>query len=309
MSATGEIPIEVRGLTRTFGAVLALAPLELDVGPGITGLLGPNGSGKSTLLRMLVGLVRPSAGSARVSGVELRGDGTAVRRRAAFSPGEIAFYGELSARDHLAWFLRGRDADAMPRALRMAQALGLPMGRRVQAYSHGMKRQLLFCAALAPRVPVRILDEPSEGLDPEKRGALLDLLEEDARSGTAILLSSHHLGEVDRVCGRIVFLNGGRLIAVEEARALRGRAERLVHVEYGSAAEEPGLRAALERAAAELGARLDGTRLVAELPARDPRPFLQALTARVELPAPHSIGYGQVSLAELYRDLYGVEAC
>jgi hypothetical protein len=107
-----------------------------------------------------------------------------------------------------------------------------------------------------------------------------------------------------------VFLNAGRMIAVEGAAELRGRAERLVHVDYGRAAEEPALRAALERAAAELGgARLDGTRLVAELPARDPRPFLQALAARGELPAPQSIDYGTVSLAELYRDLYGVEAC
>jgi ABC-2 type transport system ATP-binding protein len=312
VSASDTAPIEIRGLSRRFGAALALAPLELDLGPGITGLLGPNGSGKSTLLRMLVGLVRPSAGSARVAGVELQGDGTAVRRRCAFSPGEIGLYGELTGRQHLAWLLRGRDPEALPRALRMAEALELPLGRRVQAYSHGMKRQLLAAAALAPRVPVRILDEPSEGLDPSKRGALLDLLAEDSRTGTAILLSSHHLGEVDRICGRFVFLNAGRLVTVEDAASVRERSERRVHVEYGSAAEAPSARAALERAAAAFSgarARLDGTRLVAELDQRDPRAFLKALAERAELPPPQSIGYGQVSLAELYRDLYGVDAC
>jgi ABC-2 type transport system ATP-binding protein len=312
MSASDTPPIQIRGLTRRFGPALALAPLELEIGPGITGLLGPNGSGKSTLLRMLVGLVRPSAGAARVAGVELAGDGTAVRRRCTFSPGEIGLYGELSGREHLAWLLRGRDAEALPRARRMAEAFELPLAKRVQAYSHGMKRQLLAAAALAPRVPLRILDEPSEGLDPSKRGALLDLLEQDARAGTAILISSHHLGEVDRICGQFVFLNAGRLVSVEDARGVRERSERLVHVEYGSEAEAPGVRDALQRAAAGLPgarARLDGTRLVAELDARDPRAFLGALAERAELPPPRSIAYGQLSLAELYRDLYGVDAC
>ena len=309
--APGAATIEIRGLTRRFGKQLALAPLELALGPGVTGLLGPNGSGKSTLLRMLVGLVRPSGGTARVAGVELSGDGTAVRRRCTYSPGEIALYGELRGRAHLEWFLRGRGPEALARARRLTDALELPLRKRVHAYSHGMKRQLLFAAALAPRVGVRILDEPSDGLDPSKRGTLLDLLAEDAAAGTTILLSSHHLGEVDRACAVFVFLNEGRLVAIE-------RAERLIQIEYGPALERPAARAALGGAVAALtgasgrpglGARIDGTRLIAELPARDPRELLAALARTPGLPAPESIRYGEVSLADLYRDLYGVEAC
>ena len=304
-------PVVTRGLSRRFGDKLALAPLDLELRPGITGLLGPNGSGKSTLLRILVGLVRPTTGGATVAGIELEGDGTAVRRRCAYSPGEIALYGEFRAGDHLDWFLRGRDGEARERARRMAEDLGLPLNKRVHTYSHGMKRQLMFAAALAPRVPLRILDEPSDGLDPQKRGALVELLAEDAAAGTSILLSSHHLGEVDRVCRHFVFLNAGVLVTTEDAAEVRARAERLVQVDYGSALEDPGARAALEQALSPLAGvrtQLEGPRLVAELDSDDARPFLAAI-GREGAPSPRSVRFGEVSLSELYRDLYGVEAC
>src|SRR5690606_36610875 len=159
------------------------------------------------------------------------------RRRCTYAPGELALYGELTGRDHLRWFLRGRGRPALGRALGIATDLGLPLERRVRGYSHGMKRQLLFAAALAPDVRVRVLDEASEGLDPTKRGQILDLLAADARRGTAILLSSHHLGEVDRVCDRLVFLNEGRKVGDEDAAEVRERAQRLVRVRYADQAE------------------------------------------------------------------------
>src|SRR5687768_8445087 len=174
----GPGTIVARGLTRRFGTKVALEPTDLDVAAGsVTGLLGPNGSGKSTLMRMLVGIVPRDAGTASVDGVELTGDGTAVRRRCTYSPGEIALYGELRGADHLDWFLRGRERDALTRAREIAESFELPLRKRVHGYSHGMKRQLVFAAALAPRVAVRILDEPSEGLDPHKRAAMIDALE------------------------------------------------------------------------------------------------------------------------------------
>ena len=306
-TTTGDGRIEVRGLTRRFGGTVALHPVDLEVGPGgVTGLLGPNGSGKSTLLRMIVGLVRPDAGTARVDGVPLSGDGTAVRRRCTYSPGEIGLFGEMRARDQLLWFLRGRDRAARARARQIADRLGLPLGKRVHAYSHGMKRQLMFAAAMAVEVPVRILDEASEGLDPSKRSTVLDLLEEDAARGTTVLLSSHHLAEVDRSCERFAFLNEGRLISVEDAAAIRDRAARLVSLTYHDGIE------GLERAFADvpgIAARVHGRRVVVELPERDPRPFLNALAGRGDLPAPETLEYGEVSLQQLYRDLYGVEAC
>lgn len=299
--------IVARGLTRAFGAKTALHPTDLDLGPGgVIGLLGPNGSGKSTLLRMLVGLVRPDGGSAQVAGAVLSGDGTAIRRRCTYAPGELAVYGELHARDHLAWLLRGRERGAHARAVRIAEELGLPVDARVRTYSHGMKRQMLFAAALAPDVPVRILDEPTEGLDPTKRGTVLDLLAADARNGTTVLLSSHHLGEVDRVCDRLVFLGNGRKIADETADAVARRARKLVRITYAADTDLARVESSL---AARPGVRVvrDGARFSVHLDVEDPRPFLSALASAGAVPA--TVEYGQLSLQELYRELYGVEGC
>ncbi|MBL8862251.1 MAG: ABC transporter ATP-binding protein [Planctomycetes bacterium] len=304
-----EPTIVARGLARAFGARTALHPTDLALGPGgVIGLLGPNGSGKSTLLRMLVGLVRPDAGSAVVAGVPLAGDGTAIRRRATYAPGELALYGELSGRDHLGWLLRGRERAARSRAIALAETLGLPLSARVRSYSHGMKRQLLFSAALAPAVPVRILDEPTEGLDPTKRGEVLDLVADDARAGRTILLSSHHLGEVDRACDRLVFLAAGRKIADETAASVARRARRLVRVAY---ATEADLLLAEREVGRLAGAspRREAGRLSVLLEDDDPRAFLAALSDLRVLPAPQSVEYGQISLQELYRELYGVEGC
>lgn len=300
--------IVVRGLARRFGERQALAPLDLDVAPGVTGLLGPNGSGKSTLLRLLTGLVRPDAGSASVDGVPVVGDGLAVRRRVTYAPGEIALYGDLRAGEHLEWFLRGRGREAVRRARELAEALELPLSKRVHTYSHGMKRQLMFAAALAPRVAVRILDEVSEGLDPNKRSVVLQLLGEDAARGTTILLSSHHLAEVEGACATYVFLESGRLIGVERADALRERAGRMLHLEYAADV------AALARASLESlrGAELKvvrGGRVTLELECADPREVLAQLGALEGLPPPRAVHYGELALRDLYRDLYGVEAC
>ncbi|MDA1266763.1 MAG: ABC transporter ATP-binding protein [Planctomycetota bacterium] len=302
-SLTGAGTLHCRGLTRRFGEKLALAPTDLDLGPGgVIGLLGPNGSGKSTLMRCLVGLVRPDAGTAILDGVELVGDGTAIRRRVTYAPGEMHLYGEMKGGEHLDWLLRGREPGALERARTMAGDLDLPLERKVRGFSHGMKRQLLFVAAMAPATRIRILDEPTEGLDPTKRGEVLDLLAADAARGTTVLLSSHHLGEVDRSCKRLLFLNAGKLIADETPAKVHERATRLLHL--GFAGEAP---AALDALDGVESVRREGPRAAILLIDKDPRRFLGALAARQDLPAPTSVEHGRVSLTELYRDLYGVE--
>jgi ABC-2 type transport system ATP-binding protein len=299
--------IAARGLRKRFGSKEAVKPFDVEVRAGeVTGLLGPNGSGKSTFLRMLTGLVPRDGGTATVAGVALVGDGTAVRRRAVALPGETSLYLELSGDRHLRWLLRGRDHGALDRARTVARAMELPLERRVRTYSHGMKRLLLLAACLGPDVPVRILDEPTEGLDPTRRAAVLDLLAAEAARGACVLLSSHHLGEVDRACARILFLNQGELIADQDAAALHERTRRLVRLTWPEGTDAAGLAPALERCGAE-SVLVRGESASAFLRDADPRPFLAALAREGDLPAPRQAVYGDLSLADLYRDLYGLE--
>jgi ABC-type multidrug transport system ATPase subunit len=214
----------------------------------------------------------------------------------------------MRAREHLDWLLRGREREARERARRIAESFELPLKSRVRTYSHGMKRQLLFAAALAPRVAVRILDEASEGLDPSRRGVLLETLLADAREGTTIVLSSHHLGEVDRACASLVFLHQGRVVHTGSANAVRGRAARLMRLRFASEREREDFESRVGLLPCKL-ARRDRTLAILELDDGDPRAFFAALAARRELPAPSAIEYGEPSLEELYRDVYGVEAC
>lgn len=297
--------IVCRGLKRRFGDKQALKGIDLEVGPGgITGLLGPNGSGKSTLMRCLTGLIRPDAGYALVDGLQVRGDGADVRARLTYSPGELHLYGEMRADEHLRWLLRGREPEAHERALEMAQRFDLPLTLKVRGYSHGMKRQLCFAAALAPRVRLRILDEITEGLDPSRRGQVLDVLREDADSGTTLLLSSHHLGEVDRACDRMIFLNEGELIADESPASVLERTSRLVHLTYAEALTEEQLT----RLRGPTVERIQpaGERVSVWIRKSDPREFLAALAGQTDLQSPLRIEYGSLSLAEMYRDIYGV---
>ena len=297
--------IVCRGLKRRFGDKQALKGIDLEVGPGgITGLLGPNGSGKSTLMRCLTGLIRPDAGYALVDGLQVRGDGADVRARLTYSPGELHLYGEMRADEHLRWLLRGREPEAHERALEMAQRFDLPLTLKVRGYSHGMKRQLCFAAALAPRVRLRILDGITEGLDPSRRGQVLDVLREDADSGTTLLLSSHHLGEVDRACDRMIFLNEGELIADESPASVLERTSRLVHLTYAEALTEAQL--ALLRGPTVESIQPAGERVSVRIRKSDPREFLAALAEQTELQGPLRIEYGSLSLAEMYRDIYGV---
>jgi len=297
------------GIARSFGTKVALAPTDLDLEAGsIVGLLGPNGSGKSTLLRCLLGLVPRDAGTARLDGVELSGDGTAVRKRVAYAPGEIELHAEMRGKDHLDWLLRGRGDGASVRARSIAEDFGLPLDRRVRTYSHGMKRQLLLAAAFAPDVRARILDEATEGLDPTRRSEVLARIADDAARGTTILLSSHHLGEVDRVCDALVFLADGRKVAEESSASIAVRAARILRMTFEEGtdlapvasyfAKVPGARV-----------RLDGMRATVELVDGDPRAILAAALASPLLPRPLAIASGELSLAELYRDVYGVEGC
>src|SRR3954470_12382323 len=215
--------IELHELTRTFGAFTALDRVTLALPPGRVGLLGPNGAGKSTLLKVLMGLIPPTAGTGRVLDQDLGGDRDAagnwrLRRLIGFMPEADALVPGLTGLEYvsLAGELYGMPRrEAQRRAHEVLSYLELEEARyrRVEEYSTGMKQRAKLAQAIVHDPPALLLDEPTSGLDPAGRDAMLDLLARLARDhGKALLLSTHLLGDVERVCTAVVILHQGRVL-------------------------------------------------------------------------------------------------
>jgi ABC-2 type transport system ATP-binding protein len=218
--------IEASGLTKRYGSgVLAVDRLDLRVEPGqVYGFLGPNGAGKTTTLRMLVGLIRPTAGSAMVAG-HTPGAPAGLAQIGVMVE-EAVFYPYLSGRDNL--LVVARYCRLAPSAVDPALSwVGLqPAGRfKFKTYSTGMKQRLGLAAALMKDPKVLLLDEPSNGLDPEGMVWLRQLLRGFAAKGGTALVSSHLLGEIEQMCDRVAILQGGRMLREGPVASLRAAAE------------------------------------------------------------------------------------
>ena len=203
--------IEVRGLTKRFGDITAVDDLSFTVGAGtVTGFLGPNGAGKTTTLRMLLGLIRPDAGTAVINGRPYR----EVRDQVGASLEATGFHPGRTARAHLRTraIARGLDGAGIDAVLAMVDLAG-DANRRTGVFSLGMKQRLGLAAALLGDPEVLILDEPANGLDPEGVKWLRGLLRGLAGQGRTIFVSSHLLTEVTQTVDHVVIVNRGRLIA------------------------------------------------------------------------------------------------
>jgi len=225
-----------RGLTKTYGGVAAVDHLDLRVPAGLLyGFLGPNGAGKTTTIRMLLGLIHPTSGSAEVLGEAVSpGRGTAVLRRVGALVEEPAAYRYLSGRRNLEYFARvaGPRDDARRRLARVDEVLALvdltaAAGKRVRAYSQGMRQRLGIARALLGAPEVLVLDEPTNGLDPQGIAEIRALLRRLADDGTTVFVSSHLLAEVEAVCDRVGVLAHGRLVAEGPPSNLRPAGTRL----------------------------------------------------------------------------------
>jgi len=217
--------IRTHALTKAYGRKIALRDLDLTIMQGeIFGYLGPNGAGKTTTLRLLLGMLRPTSGRAEVLGLDAWGDAVAVHRRVGYVPGEPALYDRMTGRQHLDYFghLRGH-VDAK-RSAGLAERLDLDLGSPARALSRGNRQKLALVLALMSQPELLVLDEPTSGLDPLVQQEFYALLHEHTTAGGSVLLSSHVLGEVQRVADRIGVLRAGRLVAVERLDDMRGKA-------------------------------------------------------------------------------------
>jgi ABC-2 type transport system ATP-binding protein len=227
--------IRTHGLCKSFGRVVAVDDLDLEVEEGeIYGFLGPNGSGKTTTVRMLLGLVLATSGSIQVLGREMPRRGREVLPEVGALVEGPAAYAGLSGRANLALLdAMGVGGSRSDRARRVDDALdrvglGGVDGRPVRAYSLGMRQRLGLAATLIRRPRLLVLDEPTNGLDPQGIREIRDLLAELNREGTTVFLSSHLLAEVEQLCDRVGVLDRGRLVVQDRLDALRGPTGRLL---------------------------------------------------------------------------------
>ncbi|WP_051684112.1 ABC transporter ATP-binding protein [Blastococcus sp. URHD0036] len=225
--------VECAGLTKRFGRTVALCDVDLVVGPGeVVGYLGPNGAGKTTTLRILMGFVRPTAGSARVLGRDAWREAARVHRDVGHLSGEPALHDRLTGREHVRATARLRGQDDLRRAMQIAGRLDLDLDRPARALSKGNRQKLAVVLAFMSDPLLLVLDEPTSGFDPLVQQEFQAMLAEHTAAGGSALLSSHVLGEVQRTADRIAVLRAGRLVAVEEMDVLRARSLHRVRASF-----------------------------------------------------------------------------
>ena len=219
--------IELKQLTKKYGDFTAVDFLSLRIEPGeIFGLLGPNGAGKTTTILMMLGLTEPTSGSATVCGIDATRHPMQVKRRVGYMPDDVGFYEDRTALDNLIYTARLNRipaAEARERALTLLDRVGLAAAaeQRVGTFSRGMRQRLGLADVLIKRPDVIILDEPTLGIDPEGVRELLVLIRDLSRNeGLTVLLSSHHLHQVQQICDRVGLFVRGKLIAVGDIDTL-----------------------------------------------------------------------------------------
>jgi ABC-2 type transport system ATP-binding protein len=225
----GDVVIRATGLTKRYGDNIAVDGIDFEVRAGeIVGILGPNGSGKTTTILMLLGLTEPSSGYAEVAGFNPLREPLEVKRRVGYLPDQVGFYDGLTALDNLTYTgrLAGLTREEIDR--RFADAIirvGLAdvMRARVGTFSQGMRQRLGLAEILMKQPTIAILDEPTTALDPHSTQEFLDMIRGLKADGTAVLLSSHHLDQVQSVCDRVALFNRGRIALSGTVTELAGR--------------------------------------------------------------------------------------
>jgi linearmycin/streptolysin S transport system ATP-binding protein len=237
-ASAAEVVLSCRSLRKAYGPLTAVRDLSLWIADGETyGLLGPNGAGKTTAISMVAGVLEPDAGEIVISGERLTVRAAGTRRHIGYVPQEVAVYPDLTARENLRFFARLYGMSRAERRARTEEVLatiGLQerAGELVSKYSGGMRRRLNIGIGLLHRPRLLILDEPTVGVDPQSRNAILESVATLSAEGMAVLYTTHYMEEAERLCDRVGVLDEGRLIAegtVRQLTALVGESDQ-VHV-------------------------------------------------------------------------------
>jgi ABC-2 type transport system ATP-binding protein len=223
--------IEIDGLSKHYGRRRGVENLRLNVEKGsLYGFLGPNGAGKTTTIRLLLGLLKPSSGSARICGLDIRKKNLKIREHVGYLPGDVRFYNHLSGYRMLKLIADLRGYECRSRAEELAKFLDLDLSIKIRTHSRGMKQKLGIIQAMMHDPEVLILDEPTNGLDPLVQKRVYDLLQEYAEDGGTVFFSSHIISEVERICHRVAIIREGRLVADDNVASLQAKSVQIQYV-------------------------------------------------------------------------------
>jgi ABC-2 type transport system ATP-binding protein len=209
--------------------------LDMQVVPGeVYGFLGPNGAGKTTTIRVLMDIIRPTAGRASVFGLDCQKDGVQIRHRVGYLPGELSLYAHMRADQYLKMVaaVRGNSVESTYYN-KLCSQLDLDTRRQMQTYSHGNKQKVGLVAAFMGKPDLLILDEPTSGLDPLAQQTVLELVRQARSEGRTVFFSSHNLSEVQAVCDRVGIIRDGQLVAAEQVESLTRKQFHRLRLNFG----------------------------------------------------------------------------
>jgi ABC-2 type transport system ATP-binding protein len=279
------------------GTKPALDNLDLSIQPGeIFGYLGPNGAGKTTTIRLLLDLIRPTAGHASILGMDVRRNSVELHRRIGFLPGELSLWDSLTAKQVIRYIGNLRGGLEMKYLENLTERLEFDMSMKVRSYSSGNKRKLGLIIALMSRPEVLILDEPTNGLDPLMQRIFLQLMREARQDGCTVFLSSHILGEVQEICDRVGILRSGQLKEVKTVSDLMHTGFRWVTFRFHEAAEV----GRLANMSGVTDVSVNGNRLRLKLTG-DFDPLIRAVGERYIV----DMGIQEPTLEEIFLTYYG----
>ncbi|HEY6378841.1 MAG TPA: ABC transporter ATP-binding protein [Candidatus Dormibacteraeota bacterium] len=273
----------------------ALTDLQLEIAEGeVLGYLGPNGAGKTTTIRLLLGLIRPSAGRATIFGLDSQRDAVAAHRRLAYVPGEATLWPSLTGAETL--HLLGRVQGSVDPAYRddLVERFQFDPSKKVRAYSKGNRQKLILIAALMTRADLLLLDEPTSGLDPLMEQAFRQCVHEARLHGQTVFLSSHILSEVEALCDRVAILRSGRLAEIGTLAEMRHLSALSVEATFDSSPPD------LTRVPGVTAVEVEGNRVRCQV--QGPvEPLLKVLAAA----GVHHLLSREPSLEELFLAHYG----
>ncbi len=286
--------IAIRNLSKRYGAFTAVDDLTLDVAEGsVYGLLGPNGAGKSTTFKCLLGLVRPDSGSIALAGAPL---GPATFEYLAFVPEKSALYEWMTVGEHLEYARRSYASFDAARAKELGALFKLEPNKRVRRLSKGQHTALALALAFAIRPRLLVLDEPASGLDPIFQRVVLDLMIDAAAGGSAVLFSSHQIGQVERAADRVGILRSGKLVVDGDLDTLKGNQKLVEAVFDGDAPSPNGLAADPRIALFERNGRIMRVHVVRDAP---------GVVSTIEQLGPRSVSVFDLSLEDMFLGAVG----